>query len=208
MRSIQISLLAGAAMIACAGAAEAQDPETHVLSFELPGGGAGYIQYSGDVPPRLFVGESPAYWLLPATGPERHFAALERMAEELDQHLLYLLRRTATLSRGLRSDSDEFIQAYTGGFPEGGHSYSFVSTTTANGYCGRSVEITMPGDGSSPRIVRSFGQCSAGRRAIAPGRTFALPRSRHRPDTITASAPAGKPAGATHPAVVREAALR
>jgi hypothetical protein len=75
--------------------------------------------------------------------------------------------------------------------------------------CAGSVEITMPGDGSSPRIVsRSFGQCSVGRRAIAPGRTFAPPRSRHRPDTITASAPAGKPAGTTQPAVVREAALR
>lgn len=125
------------------------------------------------------------------------------MSQELDRRAARMLKQAEAMTRTLPSDPEQFIQAYSGSLPAGGQSYSFVSTVTSNGVCGRSVEITLQGNGRQPHVVtHSFGNCGSG--AHGPGLP---PKSKHRPETITASAKTGGAAKAGDTALVREAVL-
>ncbi|MGH6863984.1 MAG: hypothetical protein ACRECN_06880, partial [Methylocella sp.] len=60
MKTIQTSLLAGAAMIVFAGVAQARCPGPHVVTIPLPGGGIEQIRYNGCVAPEVVLGTNPA----------------------------------------------------------------------------------------------------------------------------------------------------
>ena len=213
MRTVHTSLLAGAAMILFAGVAQAQSPGAHLLSIHLPGGGIEQIRYSGDVPPEIFLGPNAVLadssLLFPAFGPDSPFAALDRISEEMDQRAARLLEQAEAMTRQLPSGPDQLIQAHAGGLPPDGQSYTFVSTMSANGICGRSVEVTSSGNGGRPHVVtRSFGQCGGRPNAAAPESIWEPSKSRHRPDTIMANAQSRQPAEAVRSGMVQEAAWR
>jgi hypothetical protein len=210
MKTIQTSLLAGAAMIIFAGVAQAHCPGTHVLTIPLPGGGTEQIRYSGCVAPEVFLGTDPALveppMLSSAYGPESPFAILQRISEEMNQRAASLLQQAEAMTKQFPADRDRMIQADFGGFPPNGHSYALVSTMSANGVCGHSVEITSSGNGERPRVVsRSFGQCRAPR-AAAPGNVSVPPKPRHRTDTIMATTQGSQSVDAAHSGMIKEAA--
>ena len=211
MRTVQTSFLAGAAMIVFAGfaQAQAQSPGTHVLTIHLPGGGVERIQYSGDVPPEIFFGPNPVLAELPvafpAFGPGSPFAALDRMSEEMDRRAALLLREAAAMADHIPTEPGQLIQAQSRSLPPSGQSYHFVSAMSANGVCGRSVEITSFGDGKEPRVVsRSFGHCGTARPATARGSLPKPPKPAHLPDMVNTQS--RSPAEATHAGLVQEAA--
>ena len=211
MRTVQTSFLAGAAMIVFAGFAQAQSPGTHVLTIYLPRGGVERIQYSGDVPPEIFFGPTPALAespvAFPAFGPGSPFAALDRMSEEMDRRAALLLREAAAMADHIPAEPGELIQAQSGSMPPNGQSYRFVSAVSANGVCGRSVEITSLGDGKEPRVVsRSFGHCGTARPATVRGSLPTPPKPAHRPDMIMVKTQSRPPTEATHSGLLQEAA--
>ncbi|MGH6863149.1 MAG: hypothetical protein ACRECN_02565, partial [Methylocella sp.] len=145
--------------------------------------------------------------LAPAYGLESPFAILDRMSEEMNQRAASLLRQAAAMTKLLPPDPDRLVQADFGSLPPSGHSYGFVSTMSASGVCGRSVEITSSGNGRPPRVVsRSFGQCGGSPRATAPGSVSVPSNPRHRTDTIMANAQSSQPVDAARPKLVKEAA--
>lgn len=211
MRTIQTSLLAGAAMIVFAGVAQARCRDPHVLTIQLPGGGVERIRYNGCVAPEVFLGTNPALveppLLSPDYGAESPFAILDRISEEMDRRAARLLQRAAAMTKQFPPNPDRLIQADIGSLRPSGHSYTFVSTMSTNGFCGRSVEITSSGNGGPPRIVsRNFGQCGSAPRATAPGSVSVPSKPRHRTDTIMANAQSIQSVDATHPGLVKKAA--
>jgi hypothetical protein len=213
MRTVQTSLLAGAAMILFAGVAQAQSPGAHLLTIHLPGGGIEQIRYSGDVPPEIFLRPDAALadssLLFSAFGPDSPFATLDRISEEMDLRAARLLEQAEAMTRQLPSGPDQVIEAHAGGLPPNGQSYTFVSTTSANGICGRSVEVTSSGNGGRPHVVtRSFGHCGGRPDAAAPETIWGPFKPRHRPDTIMADAQSSQPSGAQRSRMVQEAAWR
>ncbi len=211
MRRIEASLVAGAMMIIASGA-QAQSARSHALDIQLPDGAVAHIQYSGDVPPEVFFDARPVRpaspWLFPAFGPNSPFAALDRLAEEMDRQAAHLLDEAAAISQHLRSHPEGLIEANSGGFPAGAYSYSIVSTTSAGRVCGRGIEITSRGDGAKPRVVtRSFGNCAGGH-APVHGKTAVPPKPARQPETIEASNRASRVAEAPRLTLTQEAALR
>ena len=212
MRLVNASSVAGAAMI-IAGAAQAQSSNTHVLTVQLPGGEVAHFEYSRDTPPQVFLDASPlrldSSWLFPAFGPDSPFAALEQLSGELDRQAARMLEEAAAMTQNLRSDPDTLIQVNSGGHAASGHSYSFVSTMSSNGVCGRSVEITSQGAGKPPRVVtRSFGDCGVGAKAAPPGSVSVPSKQKHRPETIMASTQTGRAASAAPRDMVQQTALQ
>jgi len=212
MRTVQTSLLAGAAMIIFAGFAQAQSPGTHVLTIHLPGGGTEEIRYSGDVPPEIFLEPGPALGdppsLFPASGPESPFAMLDRISEEMNRRADLLLREAAGMTGRLTADPNQLIEAASRGLPPTGYSYSFVSALSSNGSCSRSVEITSLGDGKQPRVVsHTSGHCG-GDRAETARRNAGPPKPGHRPGTIMVKDQMSQPAQASPSKMIEKAAWR
>jgi len=154
--------MAGAAVLAIgiAGAASAQT--ANVMTVALPGGGVAEIRYTGNVPPKVVIGETPPAYaaLTPAAsffGLESPFAMMERISAEMDREAAAMFRRAELLAAQARSGQP--IEAAFGSLPSGSRGYTFISTASGNGVCTRSVEITSQ-RGGPPRVVsRSTGNC-------------------------------------------------
>jgi len=168
MQTIRTVLLAGAAAVVLmtgGGLAAARSQEAHVMTIRLPGGGVEEIHYTGDVAPRVFVSKNSAPigfgWPAAFFGPDPVFAEMDRISAAMDRQMALMLRGAQVLAAepGLVSQAD------TDRLGPGSEShYSFVSTLSGAGICGRSVEITSRGDGQKPQVVsRSWGNCGKGR---------------------------------------------
>jgi hypothetical protein len=187
MRTLRKALFAGAAAVALgfSGAALARTPQTHVMTLALPGGGVAQIRYTGNVAPQASFSAVPAPLAaispMPAVfGPASPFAALDRISAEMDRQAAAMLRQAQALAR--EAQSGRLTKAALRRLPPGSASYTFVSTMSGNSVCSESVEITAPGNGAPPRVVRHrSGNCAA-----MPGGagSIALP---------TATPPAGRP---------------
>jgi hypothetical protein len=57
MQLLRTALLAGAAALAIFGTASAQT--ANVMTVALPGGGIAEIRYTGNIPPKVVIGEAP-----------------------------------------------------------------------------------------------------------------------------------------------------
>ena len=160
MQLLRTTLLASAAALVTFGTALAQTANT--MAVALPGGGVAQIQYTGNIPPKVVIGEAPpafAAWSPVASffGPDSPFAMMERVSAEMNRQAAAMFRRAELLAAQARSE--EPIEAIFGNLPAGGRSYSYISTMSGNGVCSRSVEITSQGSGP-PRVVsRSSGNC-------------------------------------------------
>lgn len=160
MRHLRPALLVGAAALMTFSQASAQ--MVHTMAVALPGGGVAEIHYTGNVPPKMVIGEVPAAFAarIPAAsffGPDSPFAMMERISAEMDRQAAAIFGRAELLSAQARSGQP--IEAAFGNLPAGSNGYTYISTMSADGVCTRSVEITSQGNGPPKVVSHSSGNC-------------------------------------------------
>jgi hypothetical protein len=169
MRLTRKAAVAGLASFAVAGAALAADaPRFHMMNVNLPDGAVAHVRYSGEVAPTVTVDPAPGpRWFDPASafsGFDRApFAAFDRIAAEMDREAAAMLRQARRGGGTGEIAGPDLLAA--GGFPAGAAGYSFVSETTSNGTCTRSVEVTRAAPTAKPHVVTSATGNCAGRSA-------------------------------------------
>ncbi len=185
--------LAGIAALALAGStalAVAGAPATHVLNVALPGGGVEQIRYTGDVPPTVVFEPAsplPIALMRPAFAPS--FAALDRIAAEMDQQAAAMLQQAESLANAPLAGPDQVFSASLGSLPPGVSGQETVVTMTGNGVCTRTVNFTSRGDGARPQVVsNTSGSCGTPAQRSLPAQEpfYALPQ--HGPGLIEAKA--------------------
>jgi len=162
MRLIPTIMLAGAASLALAGTAFAAS--RHVMNVDLPDGAVAQIEYQGNVAPKVKVVPVrrmiavPVAYDDPMVRMDAMFAAMER------RHALMMRQAALMAARaeaGGGATGAPVMMVSTNGAPRGG-SFTFVSTTTSgNGTCGHSVQVTQRAGQAAQRVERSFGDCTA-----------------------------------------------
>lgn len=166
MKTIQTAVLAGAAAVLLSsafGIAAAKSPSGHTLTIRLPGGGIEQIRYEGDVAPEVVVGRDgwareSLGWPAAFFGASSPFAQMERISAEMDRQMAIMLANADALA----VNPGWITQVDARKLP-GTESYSFVSTMSGSGVCGRSVEITSTGNGQKPHVIsHSYGNCGNG----------------------------------------------
>jgi len=81
------------------------------------------------------------------------FAALDRVAAQMDREMNAIMQKVS-------APDGKLDMASFGTLPAGTMQYRFVSTSTGNGTCSRSVQMTSAGDGQQPKVVQtSTGDC-------------------------------------------------
>ncbi len=170
-------LLGGAAALALAAGAvtaQAQDPQTHEITVQLPGGGVEHITYSGN--PNLHVSfERAPEWNDPfaaAFAPSfwSSFDALNQISAQMDRQMNAMLARAEAMQAQARSGE---LNAAFGNAPPGTFSYEQVTTWTGNGICTHTVRMTAPANGGRPQYVsNTSGDC--GGKAVQPSSSNAI----------------------------------
>ena len=174
MRKKSIGLLAGIAGLAMAGTAigatppkhaqpEATQPE-HVLNIAMPDGTIQQIRYSGDTPPAVvFTPVSQAALPIAFGDPfsMTPFAEFDRIAAAMDRQMDDMLRQASTMAAQPIGPDGKIDQAAFAKMPAGTVHYSFVSSSSGNGTCSRSVQVTSFGANQQPKVVsQSSGNCA------------------------------------------------
>jgi hypothetical protein len=165
MRKIQTLLTAGAAVLALAtvSAFAGENPKMNEMSVRLPGGGVAHIEYTGDTPPRVVIGQSDpifdAFWGLPPLMRFEPVADFDRLQQALERRVERILRD----ARALHADGPEaMIRVGDGSGPPSSFSYSFISTSSGGRTCSHSVQITTPASGGKPKVAeQTSGDCDA-----------------------------------------------
>ena len=159
MNTIRKFLAAGAAVVGLAGlagSAFAGGSQTHLMTVQLPGGGVEQIRYSGNVAPEVVFSPMAdiGYW----AWDDAPFAELARISAEMDRAMSGMFQQIEAMPA---VPADGWSEAALANLPPGAQSYSYVSTVSGNGVCGRSVQVTSEGPGHKPQVVtKSFGNCS------------------------------------------------
>jgi hypothetical protein len=152
------------------------------MTVQLPGGGVEQIRYSGDVPPEVVFGPAAdiGFW-----GWDAPFADLARISAEMDSAMSGMFREMQAMPVA------GWSQAALANLPPGAQSYSYVSTISGNGVCGRSVQVTSEGPGHKPHVVtKDFGNCGTD---AAPSALPEATAPAHSPGTVQIkSVPAGQ----------------
>lgn len=168
MRKIRTAVLAGFAAVAVVGTALAATHNIHHMKIALPDGSIARIEYQGDVAPKVAVvpvssAALPVALFEPFALPAfdmAPFAALDRAAVQMDHAMDAMIRQAATLPAQPFVSDGKLDMAAFGKMPAGTVHYSFVSTSTGNGTCSRSVEMSSYGAGQQPKVVQtSSGDC-------------------------------------------------
>jgi len=162
MRNIRNAVLAGALALVAIGAAVAASHDTHVMKVRMPDGSVAHIAYQGDVAPKVSVvpmampGLPEALFepfAMPTAIEMAPFAALDRVAAQMDREMNAIMQKVS-------APDGKLDMASFGTLPAGTMQYRFVSTSTGNGTCSRSVQMTSAGDGQQPKVVQtSTGDC-------------------------------------------------
>lgn len=160
-------ILAACAAMALAGSAAwaATIPPMHHLTLALPGGGVEHIAYSGDVAPQVTIlpqavamTAAPA-WFTPM-GFDAMTGRIDRIVAAMGTDMDAMLRQAGAMMA--MPAFNGIMHANLGRLPQGGESYSVISTQSGNHVCTQSVEITSNGNGQAPKVVRhSSGDCTA-----------------------------------------------
>lgn len=162
MRTVSKLLLAGAGVLAAAGAAVAASDRGHVLNVALPDGTVAHIHYVGDVAPKVVL--APAADMAPvaflAADP---FAMFDRISYAMDREMDAMLRQASALSAVAPGPDGKLSDATLKTLPPGTVSYSYTSFSSGNGAsCSQSVQVTSLGTNQPPKVERqSSGDCSA-----------------------------------------------
>ncbi|HYD14577.1 MAG TPA: hypothetical protein VEC11_17150 [Allosphingosinicella sp.] len=206
MRLTRTAALAGLASLALAGAAWAAEkpvkPVVNVMEVALPGGGVARISYSGDVAPRILVGEAGAdalrarYEAARFAEMDRFMAAMAERAALMRERMRLTMAALAAQARSGARDGDGMRWVSLPGFgaaagvalPPGAVSYSSVTRVSGGRACTETVQVTRTSADAAPQVVRrTSGDCGAGAatpaapRAVAPARR---PRPAVRPDQV------------------------
>ncbi|MBW8783985.1 MAG: hypothetical protein JF593_04995 [Novosphingobium sp.] len=181
MRVTRTAILAGAAALFVAGAAEAATARLHRMNVALPEGGVVQVQYSGDVAPTVTLEPVDARTLAvdPLMAP---FAELERISALMEQQQTAMLQQMAQLAKAAQTGAARGL-TLAGTMPAGSYSYTVVSTTGGNG-CTQTVEWRSDGSSQQPRVTRtSAGNCDAVQRgtAIVPASSQQAPQAAAAP---------------------------
>lgn len=169
MKTKTIGLLAGIAALAMAGTAmaatapkpgqPAADQPDHVLNLALPDGTIEQIRYSGDAPPAVVFTPVRSAALPVAFGDP--FAEFDRISAAMDRQMDAMLREASTMAAQPIGPDGKIDQAAFAKLPAGTVHYSFVSSSTANGTCSRSIQVTSYGANQQPKVVsQSSGDCA------------------------------------------------
>jgi hypothetical protein len=162
MREYRTAVLAGLAALAVAGLSLAAIRDTKTVKIALPDGSIARIEYSGDTAPNVTV--APVSHRAPAglVGGFDHtsFAALDPVAAEMDQQAAAMIRQAAQLEALPVLIQGNLGTQALGKLPAGTVHYEAVSTTSGNGTCTRSVEMTSYGADQKLRIASAkWGDC-------------------------------------------------
>jgi len=162
MRTATKLLLAGAGIVAAAGAAVAASDRGHVLNVALPDGSIARIHYVGDVAPQVVMAPSadPMPVAFVAADP---FAMFDQISYAMDRQMDAMLRQASALSAIAPGPDGKLSQAALQSLPAGTVSYSYTSFSSGNGgSCSQSVQVTSLGTNQAPKVVKqSSGDCSA-----------------------------------------------
>lgn len=204
MKTKTIGLFAGIAALAMAGtamaatapkAAKLADQPDHVLNLALPDGTIEQIRYSGDAPPAVvFTPVRSAAMPVAFSDP---FADFDRIAAAMDRQMDAMLREASTMAAQPIGPDGKIDQAAFARLPAGTVHYSFVSSSTANGTCSRSIQVTSYGANQQPKVVsQSSGDCAGVGTPLtpavghpAPAASPAITQVKH--DVVKTAAPSG-----------------
>ena len=159
MHTVRTVLMAGAAAVVLFGACGAVASATHVMTVRLPGGAVEEIQYTGNIAPKVVVSRQGTAldfgWPVAFFGPDSAFAELNRISAAMDRQMDVMLHNAEAFA----AEPGVVTEIDAGKLPAGSQGYSFVSTMSGSGMCGKSVEITSR-SGQKPQVVsRSWGDC-------------------------------------------------
>ena len=174
MHSLKPLLVTAAAVagLAVLAPAVARELNTHHMTVPVPGGGVATIEYSGDVAPKVSFRPvagpqlaDPFAW--PAAFDMPSFAALDRMAADMDRQMNVMLHRAEMLSRLPQDDS--LRSAVVHGLPPGTSSFSMIETSTGNGVCTKVTRITQTAQDAKPQVVSQTSGCGESAGAAPAG---------------------------------------
>lgn len=176
MRNARNLLFAGAAAAALlgAGAVAAETAKLHTMTVHAPGGGTVVVRYTGDTPPKVtfddtpfLAGFAPGAFVGFAPGFDRTFADFARIQAEMDRNMQAMLQQANRIAAAA-PEADGLYNAGFANLPKGAHAYSYFSSSSSNGVCTKSVEITNSGSGA-PHVERhSAGDCGKDKNTAAP----------------------------------------
>jgi hypothetical protein len=160
MRTATTVLLAGAAIAGLTGLALAAGPAIHEMTVRGPDGAVAQIRYTGSVAPKVvFVQGQASPFAASFWGAPSPFADLDRITALMDRQMAQMMYQARMLQQ--QSLGSPLNQAVFTGVPAGAASYSFVSTTSGNGVCTRTTQITSSPNGGKPKVVsQTSGNCS------------------------------------------------
>lgn len=170
MRKFRMAVLGGGAALLLGGAAMAAGGDTHVMKVALPDGSVAQISYKGDVAPKVRISGVPveriAFDPFVAFDPAP-FVEMDRIAALMDRRVAQAMQQVAAMQRA--AASGHAPQMVGGGkVAPGVVSYSYVSTTTNEGGCTRTVEWRSDGTSEQPKMTKtSAGNCAATNEADA-----------------------------------------
>jgi hypothetical protein len=126
------------------------------------------------------VSAFPVLWSY--AGAYSPFVALDRISAQLDRETAALLQQANALQPQTWPSTDSLMRVEAGKLPAGVQDYSFVSTVSGAGVCGKSVQITSNGAGRKPRVVtRTWGRCGSSPSASATTTTDRQPPTTQDP---------------------------
>jgi hypothetical protein len=163
MRTARNILLAGAAAVALAGSAGlalAKDPAFHTMTVQLPDGGTAWIQYAGNVTPKVTFEAAPS--AASFFGPALPFAVFDQISAQMDGMMNVLMREADSMAIPVWNPNQIFAAGLSD-VPPGAMQYSVVSMMSGNGnVCTRTTEITSAGKGERPKVMsHTSGNCDA-----------------------------------------------
>jgi hypothetical protein len=159
MRKLRTAVLAGAAALLVAGAAEAATAKFKTMNVALPDGSVATVRYVGDVAPRIVVQPVDAR----TVAMPDPFLELERISAMMEAQSRAMWQRAAEMQRQAAAAPNGTV--LVGGKPPAGTTvhYSYVSTTS-NGTCTQTVEYRSDGSGKAPQVTQaSAGDCGSAR---------------------------------------------
>lgn len=173
MRKITAFLAGAAALAGIGSAAVAAHAHEHVLKVALPDGSVEQISYSGDVAPRFVVLPARAVPMAPiAQFDAAPFATFDQIAAEMDRQTDAMLQLAAAMATQPATVDGKIDAAAFAKTPAGTVHYSFVSTSTSDGTCSRSIQVTSFGPGQQPKTVsQSAGNCADGGKIVPAAKT-------------------------------------
>lgn len=161
MRTVPKFLLAGAGVLAIAGAAVAANDRAHVMNVALPDGTIARIHYVGDVAPKIVVTPTPA--VMPVAFAADPFAMFDHISLAMDRQMDAMLQQASALASAAPGPNGQLSEAALKSLPAGTVSYSYASYSSGNGGgCSQSVQVTSLGANQAPKVVKqSSGDCTA-----------------------------------------------